>query len=92
MTRPAIQVLGSDTLKAYDMALYVLAHGYVVFDTTRPNARDLASEVERLLALHRIEVAFGAGGSPNFIHFLLDVQSNYSFREFAQWVTTLSVG
>ncbi|MFD2756160.1 hypothetical protein [Comamonas terrae] len=91
MIRPAIEVLGSGALKSYDMALYVLAHGYVVFDTTQQHARDLADEIEKLLALHHIEVEFGTGGSTRIIHFLLDVDSGYSFVEFARWVSMLSL-
>ena len=67
----------------------VLQHGYVIFDTTRPHAKELLDEVKPILKREGIEIVLLAGGLPNFMHFLLDLESEYDIDEFAGWVTEL---
>lgn len=76
-------------LTAEALAEEVLRQGYVVFDTTRPHAKELHDEVESLLKSEGVSVVLLAGGQPNYMHFLLDIDSGFDTEEFVSWVTEL---
>lgn len=90
MKKPKLEIFDPPKeLTATGLAEQVLQHGYVVFDTTRPHAKELGDEVRPLLKRKGVEIVRLAGGSPNFIHFLLDLGSGYDIDEFTAWVTEL---
>lgn len=90
MKKPELEIFDmADGLTAEAIAQEVLRQGYVVFDTTRPHAKELRDEVKPLLKSEGISVVLLAGGHPNYMHFLLDVDSGYDLEEFAAWVTEL---
>lgn len=88
MTKP--KLTGFDPpagLTAEALADQVRLHGYVLFDTTRPHAQTLREAATALLSKDGIEIVHGAGGLLNFTSFLLVLDSDYSFTDFAAWVT-----
>lgn len=88
MTKPVISLFDSyGELTASDLAQQVLKHGFVVFDTTRPHAKELAREANEYLAAHGINAIHAAGLGPNFLSFLLDMEGKYDIQDFANWVT-----
>lgn len=88
MTKPQLTIFDpSSGLTAEALADQVRLHGYVLFDTTRPHARALSEAAADLLSKDAIEIVHGAGGLPNFTSFLLVLDSDYSFTDFAAWVT-----
>jgi hypothetical protein len=90
MKKPALEIFDIPSgLTASVLAEQVLRQGYVVFDTTRPHARELCDEVQPILKREGVAVVLLAGGHPNFMHFLLDLDSGYDIEEFATWVTEL---
>lgn len=80
----------ADGITSEALAEEVLRQGYVVFDTTRPHAKELRDEVKPLLKCEGVSAVLLAGGHPNYIRFLLDVESGYDLEEFAAWVTELA--
>lgn len=90
MKKPKLEIFDTPSgLTAPALAQQVLQQGYVVFDTTRPHAKELREEVEPILAREGVKAALLAGGHPNFMHFLLDLDCGYDIEEFAAWVTEL---
>lgn len=90
MKKPELEIFDMPNgLTAPALAEEVLRQGYVVFDTTRPHAKELRDEVKALLKSEGASAVLLAGGHPNYTHFLLDIDSGYDIEEFAGWVTKL---
>lgn len=90
MKKPKLEIFDMpDGLTAPALAEQVLRQGYVVFDTTRPHAKELYDEANPILKRKGVEAIMLAGGHPNFMHFLLDLGSGYDIDDFTAWVTEL---
>jgi len=90
MNKPKLEIFDMDDgLTAEALAEEVLRQGYVVFDTMRPHAKELRDEVVPLLKSEGVSAVLLVGGQPNYMHFLLDIDSGFDIEEFVEWVTEL---
>lgn len=90
MKKPELEIFDMpEGLTAEALVEEVLRQGYVVFDTTRPHAKKLHDEVKLLLKSEGFSAVLLAGGQPNYMHFLFDIDSEYDIEEFAGWVSEL---
>lgn len=90
MKKPELSIFNpSNGLTAEALAEQVLSQGFVIFDASRPFAKDLKNAAIDLLDAGGVEVEYGISHWTYYTHFLIDTKYGYDAEEFSQWVTEL---